>query len=382
VTIAAAPGVGSAIYAKRDARVDVAMADQTGTASRELSVIAESAYPEIAAGSRVRVVEMGTHLRPLGVRVHFRPSLTSAEYRLVASPGITSRKAIALVRSAARSARRPRSASDTLIFVHRLRSLMWQPDDDAPLDVYDLDDAIYLGATSSHHSRFRLLKREASRCRRYMRSARLVLAGNEVLASAAREHSRRVELIPSCVDASLQTIRRHQEVEQLTLAWIGSRTTTGYLDPVLEVVAQLNARKFPVRLVAMGATPLPIAPWLEQREWSLEAERDLLTKVDVGVMPLPDDPWARGKCGYKLLRYFSAGLPTIASPVGINTRLLARGEGIAATTSLEWSRAIECLGRDAQMRAQIGAAARALVERDYSYHLWAPRVAALLRELA
>jgi glycosyltransferase involved in cell wall biosynthesis len=108
----------------------------------------------------------------------------------------------------------------------------------------------------------------------------------------------------------------------------------------------------------------------------------MLTEIDVGVMPLPDNPWTQGKCGYKLLRYFAAGLPVIASPVGANKDLVAGGRGIGASSAAEWADAIGALAREADVRRQMGSAGRTFVEREYSYQVWAPRLAGLLRDLA
>jgi glycosyltransferase involved in cell wall biosynthesis len=124
------------------------------------------------------------------------------------------------------------------------------------------------------------------------------------------------------------------------------------------------------------------AGWLEHRQWSLERQPADLAGLDLGVMPLPDDPWTRGKSGYKLLQYFAAGVPAVASPVGVNAELLAQGRGLAATTPAAWSTALTELIEDADGRRQRGALARTFVEQRYSYQRWAPELAALLRSLA
>jgi glycosyltransferase involved in cell wall biosynthesis len=167
----------------------------------------------------------------------------------------------------------------------------------------------------------------------------------------------------------------------VTLGWVGTPSNTRYLRPALDVVAALHERGAAVRLVVMGASLSLKAPWLEHRPWSLEAERRLLTEIDIGVMPLLDEPWARGKGGYKVLRYFSAGLPAIVSPVGISSQLIGEDRGLAARTDQEWRRAIEDLAGDAVARQQMGDAARAFVEREYSYEVWAPRLAEMLQGL-
>jgi hypothetical protein len=338
-----------------------------------------SAYPAITPGGRVRVVEMAGHLRDHGVNIEFRPTMTDEEYRRLSLPGGAARKAIAVLRSAYRARLRTNGA---LTLVYRLRSLMPGAAENVPLDVYDFDDAIYLDAQPSVHGLLGRIKRERQRSIGYMRQARLVVAGNDVLADEARRHANWVEVVPSCVDPSLQEVRRHREVDVLTLGWTGSQTTSAYLGPLIGVTARLRARGHPVRLIVMGARLPGAEAFVEHRPWTLAGERELLREIDVGVMPLPDTPWTRGKCGYKLLRYFSAGLPVVATPVGVNTRLLAGAAGCAATSEHDWLRAIEQLAGDVTERQQRGTAARAFVEREYSYQTWAPRLAQLITELA
>jgi glycosyltransferase involved in cell wall biosynthesis len=126
---------------------------------------------------------------------------------------------------------------------------------------------------------------------------------------------------------------------------------------------------------------LPAEPWIERRAWSQASEASLLARFDVGVMPLPDDPWTRGKCGYKLLQYFAAGVPAVASPVGINATLLSRGGGFAAATPQQWRAALEQLRADRSARSDAARAGRRLAESEYSYQRWAPELAAMLRSL-
>lgn len=215
-----------------------------------------------------------------------------------------------------------------------------------------------------------------------VRRARLVIAGNKFLASHAARLNRYVEVVPSCVDPRIQPVREHRESEIPIVGWIGSATTSAYLAPLLPVLARMNRDRVRVRLVVVGGS-LPVAePWLEQRKWCLERQSEDLVGFDVGVMPLPDTEWARGKCGYKLLQYFSAGVPAVASPVGVNRALIGQDRGLLASTEAEWESALSRLLSDAEERADRGAAARSFVEREYSYERWAPDLAAMLRSLS
>ena len=347
-----------------------------------LRVNAESAYPAITPGARVRVASFGPFLRAQDVDMTFVSHLSDDEYRTLSADGGRMQKAHVVARGVTRVMRRSRPP-DALLLVHRLLSLVPVPRRDPPalVDVYDFDDALFVGSLSAANRGFGGLKREAERWRAHVRAARLVIAGNEYLAEHARRHGARVEVVPSCIDATALTPRRHDDVEVLTVGWIGSASTTPYLRELLGVLASINADRVRMKLLAVGAAQLPAAPWIEQQPWTLASEAELLARFDVGVMPLPDDPWTRGKCGYKLLQYFASGVPAVASAVGVNAALLSRGGGCAADTPAQWRRALEEFERDTAARREAGCAGRRLAEAEYSYQRWAPELAAMLRSL-
>ncbi|MBA3748222.1 MAG: glycosyltransferase [Solirubrobacterales bacterium] len=347
-----------------------------------LRVVAESAYPALTPGPRVRVAALAPFLREHDVDLCFHPHVSDAEYRILGAAGSRRAKAAVVARCAGRVARRSRPP-DALLMVHRLLSLVPVPGHDPParVDVYDFDDALFEGSISAANRGFGALKRERERCLAHLRRARLVLAGNSYLASHAARHAQRVEIVPSCIDASALTPRTHSDVEIVTVGWIGSASTTPYLLEILPVLRAINARELRMRLLAVGAARLPAEPWIEQHAWSLAGEAQMLRRFDVGVMPLPDDRWTRGKCGYKLLQYFATGVPAVASPVGVNALLLERGGGRAASTPAQWRDALQELGRDASARRGAARSGRELAESEYSYQRWAPQVAAMLRSL-
>jgi glycosyltransferase involved in cell wall biosynthesis len=345
-------------------------------------ILGETAYPPMAPSARVRLATFSSFLRPYGVELRYRPTLSDHEYRLLSSSRSALRKSARLAVAAGRTAVQAHSPRD-LLLVHRLRFLTPLPGIDPPrrLDVYDLDDALFLGSSSVVNRRFEAAKQEARRCVTCLRQSRLVIAGNSFLASHAREHAHRVEVVPSCVDPAGQRLRDHRDGDVVTLGWIGSRTTSAYLEPVLPVFERMNSRRLRVKLVLIGAEPRIRAPWIEHRSWSLANEDRDLASFDIGIMPLPNTDWARGKCGYKLLQYFSAGVPAVASPVGVNPELIGQERGLLADSADEWRRALDEIADDVSGRRQRGAAARAFVERHYSYQRWAPDLAGLLRSL-
>jgi glycosyltransferase involved in cell wall biosynthesis len=328
------------------------------------------------------VADFSIFLRSYGVQVDVQPSLTEAEYAVISSATSPLRKLRVLAGAASRAGLRGARSHD-LFMVQKLRLLAPIPFLDPPsrLDIYDFDDALYLRPDSALNPGFRWAKQEARRCIAYLRRARLVLAGNRILADYARRHAGRVEVIPSCVDPTLQHLHVHEPGEVVTVGWIGSRTTTSYLDAVMPVFADMHHRKVPFKLVLVGADRSLSAPWVEHRPWSLATQERELASFDLGIMPLSDSPWARGKCGYKLLQYFAAGVPAVASPVGVSADLVGSERGLLASSSGEWLTALEALISDLDERRERGALARQFVESHYSYQRWAPELATLLRSL-
>lgn len=356
----------------------VLVVDGTGP----LRILGATAYPVTVASARVRLASFVSRLRACEIELDYRPALTEAEYAVLASAAAPTRKAAVLARASARTA--AGASEHDLLLVHRLRLLNPLPGLDPPrrLDVYDIDDALFLGSAAEVNRHFRWAKQEARRSIACMRRASLVIAGNAYLAACAREYAGRVEVVPSCVDPDAQPVHAHAARDVVRIGWIGSSTTTAYLEPLLPVLDRLNRHRPRVKLVLVGADRRLETDWIEHHAWSLEGEREQLADFDIGVMPLPDSEWTRGKCGYKLLQYFSAGVPAVATPVGVNVELVGGERGILASSAEEWERALLELIGDVDQRSERGRAARSYVERDYSYRRWAPELGELLHSAA
>lgn len=347
-----------------------------------LRVQGVTAYPQTAASARVRVVSFSPFLSEHGVDLSHRPMLREDEYAQLVGASSVPRKAAILTRSALRAA--CLNTGDGLLLVHRLLLLTPLPGVDPPrrLDVFDFDDDLLTGKPADAHRRFQWTKQEGRRALSCIRKARLVLAANPSLAASARHYSQNVEVIPSCVDPEVQPMRVHADQEVVTIGWIGSHTTAEYLAPVLPVLARLKDRGNRIRLVVVGGDPRVQTDWIEHRRWTLQRQPADLASFDIGIMPLPNTQWTQGKSGYKILQYFSAGVPTVASPVGVNAQIVDDERGLLATSESEWEAALSFLIGDVDARRKMGAAGRAYVEREYSYQRWAPELASLLRSLA
>ena len=219
-----------------------------------------------------------------------------------------------------------------------------------------------------------------------MKHSQLVTAGNAYLADRARKAGAvHVEVVPTVVDLSAYSVRfRSFSNTAVRVGWIGTPNTWNAFGKTLHI--QINDT-----LVAHGARFCAVGAELEAGRvgnleliaWSEDTEVDSIQSMDIGVMPLPDTPWASGKCGYKLIQYMACGLPVVASPVGVNKEIVEHGvNGFLAKSDKEWCSAIETLLSDANLRRRMGAAGRKKVEDSYSLQVWGPRVSQMLREVA
>lgn len=165
-----------------------------------------------------------------------------------------------------------------------------------------------------------------------------------------------------------------------TIGWIGSPVTECYLQQIAPALSEV-CRRNRARVVLVGAqnaqfqnVPVKMHPWSEEGE-----ERDIQS-FDVGIMSLPDEPWERGKCGYKLIQYMACEKPVVASPVGINQGLVEHGvNGFLASNLQEWVEALSTLQHNKYLREDMGKAGRNLIEREYSLQVTAPRLLSILR---
>jgi glycosyltransferase involved in cell wall biosynthesis len=213
------------------------------------------------------------------------------------------------------------------------------------------------------------------------RLARQVLAGNAFLASYARRFNPRVSVVPTTIDTDRYSPSLRRPGSVPVIGWTGSYSTARYLEALRPVLQRLG-RRHEFRVVVVGAPGLAAdGVEVEARPWRSASEVSDLADIDIGVMPLDDTEWERGKCGLKALQYMALGIPAVASPVGVNVEIVRDGEnGLLAASDEEWERALERLLADAGLRRRLGDAGRATVESGYSARVHAPRVAAVFRD--
>lgn len=210
----------------------------------------------------------------------------------------------------------------------------------------------------------------------------MVVAGSPHLAGWAREYARQVTVVPTTVDTDRYQVQERVASERICVGWTGSPTTIVHLR-LLEPVLRALQRERGIRIRVIGDASYQIdGVEVESVDWRAASEVADLSTIDIGVMPMPDDEWSRGKCGCKALQYMGLGIPTVLSPVGVNREIAADGAAILASTEDEWLAALRGLIEDEALRRRVGDAGRNRVQERYSVAAVAPKWERALREAA
>lgn len=362
---------------------------------RPVRVLALAPYPARAPSTRFRLVQYGEALADLGVDLHVHTFVTADVYQT--SPDW--KRGLGGADMVARGLRDLRVVLGQIraydvVMVQRgiapfvdgwvVRALKRAG---VPL-VYDFDDAVYLPQEGGGGwvERLRAPRRATAS---FCRAAAHVLAGNAYLADFARDAlgpggRHRVSILPSVVDTDRFAPRARASDGPPVLGWVGSDSTIPYLETLAPALAELcRLTRCRVTVVAGRRRPLLPGVAFDFVPWSADAEVAAIQGLDVGLYPLEDSPWARGKCGFKALQYLACGVPCVASPVGVLMDIVLPGEtGYLADTPEAWIRACAELVGDGGARLRLGEAGRRLVEDRYSLEIHAPVLAGVLRDAA
>ena len=242
-----------------------------------------------------------------------------------------------------------------------------------PRIALDFDDAIYLA--------------KPERFNETARRARICIAGSDWLAAAAVKAGGRAVVVPTVADEEKYKPRDHREAgDAVVVGYVASRSTLQYLALIHEALAEVKRTRpaLSVRIFApfarSGYEPLP---FFECVEWSEAGEIEALRKIDIGVMPLPDDEWTRGKCGFKLIQYMTCGVASVASPVGVNRGIIEHGvNGFLAADTAAWVKCLTALIDDPGLRGEMGRMARRTAVERFSVASAGPPLCSAILELA
>ena len=347
--------------------------------------------PDLSPSQRYRVEAFLPYLQRRGIDVEYDWLLDREDLRVFYGRNRAAAKAWIAARAAlARLGHATAPRALNLFLVHREAFFLGPAWSErlaglrAPI-VFDFDDAIWIRNVSEGNQRFAWLKNIA-KFAAIARRAHVTLAGNEYLAAWARQYSPCVRVVPTCIDTErFAQVADRPTREWVTIGWSGSPSTIEHLRtllPVLERVKRAFGGRIRIRVMGDPAFAHPQAE-IQGEPWSPNAELALLRDMDIGVMPLPDNEWTRGKCGLKGLLSMAMGAATVMSPVGVNAKIVQHGEnGFLPASDQEWFDVLAQLIEDAHLRTRIGAAGRATVVDQYSIRRWEGAVADALLQAA
>lgn len=368
------------------------MLDEDGP-PRPLRVIALATFPVGAAATRLRVAQFIPFLASSAVEVTLLPFLSDAAFQQLYNRRAALRTALRLVAAVIRRVLQlPLILSASVVFVQREAMLFGPPWIEwlvarvwgIPL-VLDLDDPTWIPVASPVYGRLATLLKWPSKTDRLIKWSRMVICGNETIANHVRQFGVPAVVIPTIVDTNTFVPRTDDPEDVPVVGWVGTHSTWQFVESLLPVFEQVaESIPFRLRIVGSGQKDVKVrGVEVELLPWRLDREVRDFQVLDVGIYPLPDNEWTVGKSGLKLIEYFAAGVPSIASPVGAIRGLGEEGvTHLIASSQEEWRCLLERLLRDAGERRAIGSAARQHAIATYSVEQQAAHLGAVVRGVA
>jgi glycosyltransferase involved in cell wall biosynthesis len=337
---------------------------------------------DTSPGQRYRLEQWEPLLRERGVDITFASFEDEDLHALLYKRGMMGKKLRLVTRGLGRRLSLVRKAKQyDLVYILREAALLGPPvferliaQSGVPV-VFDFDDAIFVSYRSPSNGYLSYLK-FAGKTKTICRISSHVMVGNPYLAEYARQVNDRVTVIPTTIDTEKYRVpERKEKTGPPVIGWTGSYSTVQHLDTMRGALKKLAEREsFRLRVIGTPSYECPPVD-VEAMPWRAETELEDLSEIDIGMMPLPDDRWSKGKCGLKALQFMALGIPTICSPVGVNTDIIQDDQnGFIAGTEDEWVEKLSRLLRSAELRRRLGDAGRATVEEQYSAITQTPRV--------
>jgi len=347
-------------------------------------------YPTEGPSNRFRIEQYLPYLTEQGMEWTLSPFVSSAFYWILYQRGHTITKLMHFGMSCLRRLKDIiRLRKYDLVVVHREAFPIGPPWIERIIHrlnipmVFDFDDSIFLPMTSGLNSRFDRFKRPG-KIATIIKLSQEIIAGNEFLADFARQFNHRVTVIPSVIDTDIYRPLNHpHNKKEIVVGWIGSHSTRGYVDFLEPVFKALISRYKNVRFELVG-TGYPIAgiDRMTARVWQLDKELADVQGFDIGIMPMPDNIWSQGKCGFKAILYQACGIPVVCSPVGVNREIvLDEITGHLASTQDEWILKLSLLIEDAS-RQMMGKNGRQHITDYYSVTAHRERFVEVLQRAA
>ena len=345
--------------------------------------------PGRSPGQRFRFEQYLAYLEEKGFSCDFSFLLNEKDDAVFYSNGFYFRKFLILLRSIRQRFKDLKRAREyDIVFIYREAVMFGSAFFEKKFKksgakiILDFDDAIWLMDVSEGNKKLRWLKRP-SKTADILRISDMAFVGNSYLAKYAAQFNSNIKIIPTTLNTEKTIVQNKESDGTVCIGWTGSNTTLKHFDlaiPFLKKVQEKYPGKIRIKLIsnvnhAEGCD-------ITFCKWSKEKEIEDLSEFDIGIMPLPDDDWARGKCGFKGLQYMALGIPAVMSPVGVNTEIISDGEnGFLAGSEAEWIEKLSLLIESPELRKKIGDCGRKTVEEKYSFHAWKDEYVRLFEEL-
>jgi len=339
-------------------------------------------YPTEGASNRYRVEQYLHYLEGNGIKYSLRPFWNSSAYKILYKKGHYFRKiCFFILGTISRIYDLLGIVRYDIVFIHReaypigaaffetIVSILKKP------IIFDFDDAIFLPAPSRPNDFVERFKKP-DKIAHIIKISNHVIAGNKYLSNYALRYNRSISIIPTPIDTDRyypDTIKSHRD--KVVVGWMGSITALPLLNAMKDIFTCLSKRFHNVRFIIVGGDfSINGLSTIISKQWSLEEEKEYIKTFDIGIMPLPENEWMKGKCGFKAILYMSMGIPCVCSPVGVSKEIIRDGvNGFLAGTDDEWIKKLSLLIEDPELRRRLGMAGRKTVEERYSVKVNAPK---------
>ena len=319
-------------------------------------------YPTEGQSNRFRVEQYLPELTQRGISYSVRPFYSSNFRKILQKKGHYLKKIFyLLIFSISRLADVLKSPNYDIVFIHREAFpakgyiFEWLFRKMAKRLIYDFDDSVFLT--------------KPAKVRRMVIMSDYIITGNGFLRDYVLKFNKKVGILPTCIDTDkYKPAQKSGDSQKVIIGWMGSPTTVVYLSELGETFKILSKKYNNVEFRVIGAKfdnnlVLPLV----NKDWTMDSEIGELQQFDIGLMPMPEDEWTKGKCAFKIVQYMAVGVPAIASPVGMNTEIIRDGvNGFLASGTKEWCEKLSQLIESPGLRKQFGRMGRKTVEDEYS----------------
>lgn len=359
--------------------------------NRNIRVLFIVPYSSDGPSNRLRIEQYFPYLKSNGVDFAIRPFISARFYKILYKKRLYFLKTCYFMISAInRILDLFRAARYDLVFIHREAFPIGPPVFEYFIAkfirrriIFDFDDAIFL-PNISRPNRFIERFKVPQKVSKILRLSNIVVAGNEYLKDFAKRFNSCVEIIPTPIDT--QSYKpdsgNKKQTKDIIIGWIGTPTTVVFLYQLEKVFLVLSSEYNHIKFKIIGGDFKSSALInVINIPWSLAGEIEELKTFDIGIMPMPDNAWTRGKCAFKALLYMSMGIPVVCSPVGVNKEIIRDSfNGFLAGSNNEWVSKLSLLIEQPELRKKIGMEGRDVVEKEYSVGVNAPKFLGIIKK--